>query len=59
MGIDSDALIALLPHRPPFRFVAAVDALEPGISVQGRMGQSSPIKIRSEDALSNRVLMYS
>ena len=36
MGIDSDALIALLPHRPPFRFVDAVDALEPGVSVQGR-----------------------
>ena len=36
MGIDSDALIALLPHRPPFRFVDAVDALEPGVSVRGR-----------------------
>ena len=36
MGIDSDALVALLPHRPPFRFVDAVEALEPGASVQGR-----------------------
>jgi 3-hydroxyacyl-[acyl-carrier-protein] dehydratase len=36
MPIDSDALVALLPHRPPFRFVDAVDALEPGISVRGR-----------------------
>jgi 3-hydroxyacyl-[acyl-carrier-protein] dehydratase len=34
--IDSDALIALLPHRPPFRFVDAIDAVEPGVSVQGR-----------------------
>ncbi len=36
MAIDSDALVALLPHRPPFRFVDAIDALEPGVSVQGR-----------------------
>src|SRR5215475_14976035 len=36
MAIDSDALVALLPHRPPFRFVDAVDALEPGVSVRGR-----------------------
>jgi 3-hydroxyacyl-[acyl-carrier-protein] dehydratase len=34
--MDSDALVALLPHRPPFRFVDAIDALEPGVSVQGR-----------------------
>src|SRR6266542_3176947 len=36
MAIDSDALVALLPHRPPFRFVDAIDALEPGVSVRGR-----------------------
>jgi 3-hydroxyacyl-[acyl-carrier-protein] dehydratase len=36
MTIDSDALVALLPHRPPFRFVDAVDALEAGASVRGR-----------------------
>src|SRR5712691_1379153 len=36
MTIDSDALVALLPHRPPFRFVDAVEALEPGASVRGR-----------------------
>jgi 3-hydroxyacyl-[acyl-carrier-protein] dehydratase len=36
MRIDSDALVALLPHRPPFRFVDAIDALEPGASVRGR-----------------------
>lgn len=36
MPIDSDSLVALLPHRPPFRFVDAIDALEPGVSVQGR-----------------------
>ena len=29
-------LVALLPHRPPFRFVDAVDANEPGSSVQAR-----------------------
>src|SRR5690242_7747727 len=32
----SDALVALLPHRPPFRFVDAVDALEAGTSVTAR-----------------------
>jgi 3-hydroxyacyl-[acyl-carrier-protein] dehydratase len=36
MPIDSDSLVALLPHRPPFRFVDVIDALEPGASVQGR-----------------------
>jgi 3-hydroxyacyl-[acyl-carrier-protein] dehydratase len=30
---QSDALVALLPHRPPFRFVDRVDALERGTSV--------------------------
>jgi 3-hydroxyacyl-[acyl-carrier-protein] dehydratase len=34
--VDSDALIALLPHRPPFRFIDAVDAHEPGVSVRAR-----------------------
>jgi 3-hydroxyacyl-[acyl-carrier-protein] dehydratase len=33
---DSDALVALLPHRPPFRFVDAVDELEAGVSVTAR-----------------------
>jgi len=33
---QSDALVALLPHRPPFRFVDAVDALEQGASVTAR-----------------------
>jgi 3-hydroxyacyl-[acyl-carrier-protein] dehydratase len=32
----TDALVALLPHRPPFRFVDAVDAHEPGVSVHAR-----------------------
>ncbi len=36
MPIDSDSLVALLPHRPPFRFVDAIDALQPGVSVHGR-----------------------
>jgi 3-hydroxyacyl-[acyl-carrier-protein] dehydratase len=31
-----DELVALLPHRPPFRFVDAVDAHEPGVSVTAR-----------------------
>jgi 3-hydroxyacyl-[acyl-carrier-protein] dehydratase len=33
---NSDELVALLPHRPPFRFVDAVDAHKPGSSVQAR-----------------------
>jgi len=33
---QSDSLVALLPHRPPFRFVDAVDALERGTSVTAR-----------------------
>ncbi|MGN6694547.1 MAG: 3-hydroxyacyl-ACP dehydratase FabZ, partial [Aquihabitans sp.] len=32
----SDALVALLPHRPPFRFVDAVTTCEPGRSVEAR-----------------------
>jgi 3-hydroxyacyl-[acyl-carrier-protein] dehydratase len=32
----SDELIELLPHRPPFRFVDAVDRCEPGVSVEAR-----------------------
>ncbi len=31
-----DPLVALLPHRPPFRFVDAVDVCEPGVRVAGR-----------------------
>ncbi len=31
-----DAFVALLPHRPPFRFVDAVDACEPGSEAIGR-----------------------
>jgi 3-hydroxyacyl-[acyl-carrier-protein] dehydratase len=33
---NSDALVALLPHRPPFRFVDAVDVLVAGTSVTAR-----------------------
>lgn len=33
---DSDALVALLPHRPPFRFVETVDELDPGGRVVAR-----------------------
>jgi 3-hydroxyacyl-[acyl-carrier-protein] dehydratase len=33
---DSDELVALLPHRPPFRFVDAVDAFQPGASITAR-----------------------
>ena len=33
---DSDALVALLPHRPPFRFIDRVDEHVPGESVIAR-----------------------
>jgi 3-hydroxyacyl-[acyl-carrier-protein] dehydratase len=33
---NSDALVGLLPHRPPFRFIDAVDAFEPAASVTAR-----------------------
>jgi 3-hydroxyacyl-[acyl-carrier-protein] dehydratase len=31
---DSDALVGLLPHRPPFRFVDAVNALTVAVSIE-------------------------
>jgi 3-hydroxyacyl-[acyl-carrier-protein] dehydratase len=37
---DSDALVALLPHRPPFRFVDSVDEVVPGRSITARYGVS-------------------
>ena len=33
---DLSTAVGLLPHRPPFLFVDAVDALEPGESVRAR-----------------------
>ena len=33
---NSGELVGLLPHRPPFRFVDAVDAFNPGVSVSAR-----------------------
>jgi 3-hydroxyacyl-[acyl-carrier-protein] dehydratase len=33
---DSDDLIDRLPHRPPFRFVDAVDECEPSVRVRAR-----------------------
>jgi 3-hydroxyacyl-[acyl-carrier-protein] dehydratase len=33
---DSATLIALLPHRPPFRFVDAVDQFVPARSIEAR-----------------------
>ena len=33
---DSDELVALLPHQPPFLFVDAVDAFQPGASITAR-----------------------
>jgi len=33
---NSDALVALLPHRPPFRFVDEVDTCVPGVSISAR-----------------------
>jgi 3-hydroxyacyl-[acyl-carrier-protein] dehydratase len=29
-------LVGLLPHRPPFRFVDAVEELQPGVSIRAR-----------------------
>lgn len=34
--LESEAFIGLLPHRPPFRFIDAVDACEPGASITAR-----------------------
>ena len=34
MSYTSDSLVALLPHRPPFRFVDRVDEHDPGVSVR-------------------------
>ncbi len=31
-----DRFVALLPHRPPFRFVEAIDSCEPGAAAVGR-----------------------
>ena len=33
---NSDQLVGLLPHRPPFRFVDAVEAFDPGVSIEAR-----------------------
>lgn len=33
---DSDDLVALLPHRPPFRFVDEVVGFEAGVSIEAR-----------------------
>ncbi len=33
---DSDALIGMLPHRPPFRFVDVVDAIESAVHIEAR-----------------------
>ena len=33
---DSDALVALLPHRPPFRFVDSVDQVVPATHIEAR-----------------------
>jgi len=33
---NSDELVGLLPHRPPFRFVDSVEAFEAGSSIEAR-----------------------
>jgi 3-hydroxyacyl-[acyl-carrier-protein] dehydratase len=33
---ESDALVAMLPQKPPFRFVDAVDAIEFAVSIAAR-----------------------
>src|SRR6185436_17253465 len=35
-SLSSTELVGLLPHRPPFRFVDAVDSCDPGTSVRAR-----------------------
>lgn len=35
-GAAADPLVALLPHRPPFRFVDAVERCDPGRSISAR-----------------------
>ncbi len=35
-SLSSTELVGLLPHRPPFRFVDAVDACDPGTAVTAR-----------------------
>jgi 3-hydroxyacyl-[acyl-carrier-protein] dehydratase len=35
MHPDSDALVGLLPHRPPFRFIDTVLELDPGSEITG------------------------
>jgi 3-hydroxyacyl-[acyl-carrier-protein] dehydratase len=35
-SLSSTELVGLLPHRPPFRFVDAVDSCDPGTSVTAR-----------------------
>ncbi|MBL8615451.1 MAG: beta-hydroxyacyl-ACP dehydratase [Deltaproteobacteria bacterium] len=36
LPLHAAALVALLPHRPPFLLIDLVDALEPGLSASGR-----------------------
>jgi len=33
---DSDVFIGMLPHRPPFRFVDVVDAIETAVHIEAR-----------------------
>jgi 3-hydroxyacyl-[acyl-carrier-protein] dehydratase len=35
-AVTADRYVALLPHRPPFRFVDVVDECEPGVSIVAR-----------------------
>lgn len=35
-GVGNIDFVALLPHRPPFRFVDSVDSCDPGASCHGR-----------------------
>jgi 3-hydroxyacyl-[acyl-carrier-protein] dehydratase len=34
--VSPDPLVALLPHRPPFRFVDGIDEIDPGTRAVGR-----------------------
>ena len=35
MGLDRDAIKAILPHREPFLLVDEIEAYEPGVSATG------------------------
>jgi 3-hydroxyacyl-[acyl-carrier-protein] dehydratase len=69
---DSDALIALLPHRPPFRFVDAVEDLEeaflaghfpgnpifPGVIQLEALAQTGAIGVLSDERYQQKLPLF-